>query len=118
VYHFYPHAGEPSAALRQEASQLRAGALPAHVWDRWERTLAWWVSQSGVAAWWRGRPTPFNDAFTALVERRLADPQLDPAQLARWRAFVANPHFGASAQATRSDAGGDRPAQPDGGPQA
>lgn len=72
--------------------QLREGALPPHVWDRWERTLAWWIAQPGVASFWRGRPTPFNDAFTALVEEKLADPRIDMQRLAAWDAFIANPH--------------------------
>ncbi len=72
--------------------QMRSGALPSHVWERWERTLAWWIAQPGVASWWRGRPTPFNDEFTALVESRLADPGIDLERLARWDEYLENPH--------------------------
>lgn len=72
--------------------QMRAGALPSHVWERWERTLSWWIAQPGVASWWRGRPTPFNDRFTALVESRMADPRIDMERLARWDEFLENPH--------------------------
>jgi hypothetical protein len=72
--------------------QSRGGALPRSVWDRWEATLAWWLSLPGVAAWWRARPTPFNAAFTALVDAHLRAPRVDQEAAQRWRAFVANPH--------------------------
>jgi hypothetical protein len=72
--------------------QARVGALPREVWARWRDTLAWWISLPGVAAWWRARPTPFNPAFTRLVDEELQRPRLDEGASRRWRAFIANPH--------------------------
>lgn len=69
--------------------QARAGALPAHVWERWSATLSWWISLPGVQSWWRAKPTPFNASFVAFVETRLGAGPPDVAAAERWDEFVA-----------------------------
>ena len=75
--------------------QLLDDALPEHVWERWERTINWWLALPGVASWWRARPVPFNSRFTSLVDTIAADPQVDAEAFARWSAFLDNPYTAA-----------------------
>jgi hypothetical protein len=68
--------------------QAQAGALPAHVWERWSATLSWWVSLPGVQSWWRGKPAPFGSGFSAFVETRLIAGPSDAAAARRWQEFL------------------------------
>jgi hypothetical protein len=70
--------------------QAQAGALQAHVWERWAATLSWWISLPGVQSWWRAKPAPFGSSFSAFVETRLGSGPPDVAAVQRWREFVAN----------------------------
>ena len=67
--------------------EAQRGALPPHVWDRWAATLAWWISLPGVQDWWRNKPTPFNQRFSALVDECLRTPRVDVAAAMRWQEF-------------------------------
>jgi len=51
--------------------------------------VAWWLSYPGVQAWWRNRPAPFTESFTAFVEGILRDNPTDPSSAQRWQEFVA-----------------------------
>lgn len=64
------------------------GALPPHVWDRWDATLAWWVSLPGVQDWWRNKPTPFSERFSAAVEDFIRTPRADAEAAQRWQSFL------------------------------
>ena len=68
--------------------EARRGALPPHVWDRWGATLAWWISLPGVQDWWRNRPTPFSEQFTAFVDECILTPSVDLAAAKRWQDFL------------------------------
>jgi hypothetical protein len=68
--------------------QSRAGALQAHVWERWSATLSWWISLPGVQAWWRSRPTPFSSDFTAFVDSCLGAGPRDVGAARRWQEFL------------------------------
>jgi hypothetical protein len=67
----------------------RTSALPAEVWARWSATVAWWLSLPGVQSWWRHRPVPFSESFTAFVEGILRENLVDQAAAQRWQDFVA-----------------------------
>ena len=71
--------------------ESRRGALPPHVWDRWGATLAWWISLPGVQDWWRNRPTPFSEQFTAFVDECILTPTVDLAAAKRWQDFLRAP---------------------------
>lgn len=62
--------------------------MPDEVWERWAATIGWWVSYPGVQAWWRAKPTPFSESFSAFVETCIRDNRFDPATAERWRNFV------------------------------
>lgn len=68
--------------------EAERGALPAHVWDRWSATLAWWISLPGVRDWWQYKPTPFNRPFSAFVDECIRSPRVDAAQAERWQQFL------------------------------
>jgi hypothetical protein len=68
--------------------QAQAGALPAHVWERWSATLSWWISLPGVQSWWRGKPAPFGSRFSAFVETCLIAGPSDAAAARRWQEFL------------------------------
>lgn len=98
--------------------QSRAGALPPEVWDRWEITLAWWISLPGVQSWWRANPTVFTPDYTELVEGLIAEPRVDRAAAMRWQRFLQNPYDaeavaaaaeGAAVDASALSAGGASP---------
>lgn len=68
--------------------EAQDGRLAAHVWKRWSDTLSWWISLPGVQAWWRARPTPFNERFSEFVDARIRTPSFDARQAQRWRQFL------------------------------
>jgi len=67
----------------------RTRALPEEVWARWSSTVAWWLSFPGVQSWWRHRPVPFSESFSAFVEGILQENAVDQAAARRWQDFVA-----------------------------
>jgi hypothetical protein len=69
--------------------QERAGALPAEVWERWQATLVWWLSNPGIQRWWAARPSPFSASFEALIDEIIRTAPYDPETAMRWEAFVA-----------------------------
>lgn len=71
--------------------EARRGTLPPQVWERWDATMAWWISLPGVRDWWRNKPAPFTQRFSDLVEERLSRPVHDAAAAARWQDFLRNP---------------------------
>ena len=68
--------------------EARSGALPKGVWERWDATLAWWLSLPGVVAWWQHKPTAFNPQFTRHVEQRIAEPAHDKDSARAWHQFL------------------------------
>jgi hypothetical protein len=68
--------------------QARAGSLPEEVWERWEATIAWWLTHPGVQAWWSGKPTPFSKSFSEFVDRCIAERPYDASNAERWQSFV------------------------------
>ncbi|HSM35091.1 MAG TPA: hypothetical protein VK837_01730 [Longimicrobiales bacterium] len=67
----------------------RNRALPAEVWERWDASLAWWLSHVGIRRWWEAKPAPMSTSFEAHVEDVLARPLIDPGRERKWRRFVA-----------------------------
>lgn len=63
--------------------QAERGALPAQVWARWRSTIAWWMANPGIQAWWEAKPTPLSSDFEAFVAERIEDGVEDPAARAR-----------------------------------
>jgi hypothetical protein len=68
--------------------QSRTGAIPEEIWERWSKTIAWWISYPGVQAWWRANPTPFSSSFSRFVDDLIRGRQFDAASAARWQEFV------------------------------
>jgi hypothetical protein len=69
--------------------QAREDALPPDVWERWEATIAWWISHPGMQAWWEAKPAPFTPDYEAFVDGLIRDESVDPATVDRWERFVA-----------------------------
>lgn len=82
--------------------QAKVGALSTEVWNRWDATLAWWISLPGIAAIWRAKPTPFSPSFSELVEEHLSNPKSDRASTMRYQMFVAFPSISEAAKNQRS----------------
>ena len=61
--------------------------IPAELWDRWEETMKWWLTYPGVAAWWKGKPTPFTPAFMSCVEECIAQ-GYQPESPGAWESFI------------------------------
>jgi hypothetical protein len=68
--------------------EARRRRLPPHVWERWSKTLGWWIAMPGVQAWWRGKPTPFTPDFSKFVDQCIEIPCLDVASAKRWLTFL------------------------------
>lgn len=69
--------------------QAAAKALPPLVWNRWDATLAWWLSHPGMRAWWRAKPTPFSSDFEAFASEVMRNRTVDAAVMGKWQQFVA-----------------------------
>lgn len=69
--------------------QAKQGALPDEIWHRWRATLAWWISQPGIHAWWRARPSPFSASFESFMSELIENNPLDSEAVRRWEHFVA-----------------------------
>jgi hypothetical protein len=67
----------------------RNRALPAEVWERWDASLAWWLSHDGIRRWWEAKPAPMSAGFEAHVDEVLRRPPIDPEKERAWRDFVA-----------------------------
>jgi len=68
--------------------QAASNALPTEVWQRWSKTLSWWLSLPGVKAWWISRPAPFSESFTRYVDGKLQHGPVDADASLRWGAFL------------------------------
>jgi hypothetical protein len=67
----------------------KTNAIPEEVWRRWSSAVAWWLTFSGVQAWWSSRPIPFTDSFTSFVESLLEDNPTDVDSSQRYQEFIA-----------------------------
>ena len=70
--------------LRQ---QFEAGNVDAEIWERWSKTLDWWLTFAGIQAFWCGRPTPYTQSFTGYMESRLEAGE-GHFNEERWQAFM------------------------------
>jgi K+-sensing histidine kinase KdpD len=70
--------------------EARRGTLPPHVWDRWEKTVVWWISMPGMRACWSARPTQFNPGFTTFVESCIETRSFDRDAAERWAKFLGS----------------------------
>lgn len=66
----------------------RADSIPDEIWRRWCTALAWYLTFPGAQNWWRLKPTPFTDSFTAYVESVRENNPTDPETLQRFQQFV------------------------------
>jgi hypothetical protein len=69
--------------------QSRTGSLPGMVWARWEASIAWWLSHPGVRAWWKAKPAPLTEDFTAFGDDLIRNDSFDKQADERWKRFVA-----------------------------
>lgn len=69
--------------------QAREESLPPEVWERWRKTIAWWISHPGMQAWWRAKPTAFTSDDEAFVDELIRGDTADRAAIERWEGFVA-----------------------------
>jgi hypothetical protein len=69
--------------------QSRENALPAAVWERWDKTICWWLSHPGMRLWWTSKPAPLAADFEAFVDDVIRSRVATPESLARWHGFVA-----------------------------
>jgi hypothetical protein len=68
--------------------QSRADAIPDEIWERWSKTIAWWISYPGVQAWWAANPAPFSGSFTRFVDDLIVEGEFDVSSAERWQSFV------------------------------
>jgi hypothetical protein len=80
----------------------KANAIPEEIWQRWSSAVAWWLSYSGVRAWWRVRPIPFSESFTSYIETVLENNPTDTEseQPDRYRIHPALPAVSSRRQGT------------------
>lgn len=69
--------------------QAQDRALPAEVWERWERTLVWWFSYPGIRLWWTAKPAPLSSTFQAFVDELIRSHPVDEEAARRWELFVS-----------------------------
>lgn len=67
----------------------RRNALPGEVWERWQRTLAWWIAFPGVKSWWLALATPFTAEFSDHVDAEVANSTADLPAIQRFNDFIA-----------------------------
>ena len=67
----------------------KTNAIPEEIWRRWSSAVAWWLSYSGVQAWWSVRPIPFSESFTSYVESLLENNPTDAESARRYQQFLA-----------------------------
>jgi len=75
------------SAMEFLMQQHQAGNVDEETWLRWSSTIDWWLSFPGIREFWKGRPTPYTDAFTAFVEDRLVNGKGDFNER-HWRSFL------------------------------
>lgn len=63
-------------------------SIPEEVWQRWSAAVAFWLSFSGVQAWWNVRPIPFTASFTSYIESLLKNNPTDTESAQRYQEFV------------------------------
>jgi hypothetical protein len=63
--------------------------MPAEVWAKWSSTIAYWLMQPGVLAWWHARPTPYTKSFSDYVDVLIKDSPAGEEVDLRWREFVS-----------------------------
>ncbi len=85
--------------------QAQRKALPDAVWNRWQASLVWWLSNPGVRSWWVAKPAPLSVDFEAFTEKLVRDRPADAEAARRWEAFVAGAPLGleVSGEATATD---------------
>jgi len=81
----YEMLGNAEFMYHQHAERM----LSPVVWQRWEATLAWWMSHPGMRAWWTAKPSPFSADFQAFVDDIIREDHFDRDAVKRWHAFVA-----------------------------
>lgn len=69
--------------LQHERSLIEPDA-----WERWSRTIAWYIAQPGVRSWWDAQPVPFDRRFSRFVEEQAIPAGIDESQLEKFVAFV------------------------------
>ncbi|MDH3352067.1 MAG: hypothetical protein OEM60_04495 [Gammaproteobacteria bacterium] len=67
----------------------KTNAIPEEIWQRWSSAIAWWLSYSGVKAWWKVRPIPFSESFTSYIESLLENNPTDAESKRRYQEFLA-----------------------------
>ena len=67
----------------------KTNSIPEEVWERWSAAVGFWLSFSGVQAWWGARPIPFTNSFTSYIDALLEDNPADTGFRARYEAFIA-----------------------------
>ena len=67
----------------------KTNAIPEEIWRRWSSAVAWWLSYSGVQAWWKVRPIPFSESFTSYIETLLENNSTDTESTRRYQQFLA-----------------------------
>jgi hypothetical protein len=69
--------------------QAQDGTVPDEVWERWQATMVWWLSNPGIQTWWAAKPTPFSTSFEAFASQLIQVQSFDPETARRWQGFVA-----------------------------
>ena len=67
----------------------KTNAIPEEIWRRWSSAVAWWLSYSGVQAWWSVRPIPFSESFTSYIDSLLENNPTDSESTRRYQQFLA-----------------------------
>lgn len=75
------------SAMEFLMQQYEAGNVDEQTWLRWSSTIDWWLTFPGIQAFWKCRPTPYTDAFTAFVEDRLINGKGDFNEQ-NWRSYL------------------------------
>lgn len=68
----------------------KKNSIPDDVWQRWSSAVAYWLSYAGVQTWWRARPIPFTNSFTAYIESLRQDNPVDAKSAKRYENFIAH----------------------------
>ncbi len=66
----------------------KRNALPDEVWERWQKTLAWWIAFPGVRAWWVALAAPFTAEFSRFVDAEVANSTADMPAILRFNDFI------------------------------
>lgn len=66
----------------------KTNSIPEEIWQRWSAAVAFWLSFSGVLAWWEVRPIPFTRTFTAYIESLIENNPADAESVQRYQEFI------------------------------